>query len=352
MNPAATQQRSLPDPYGWIRGVSFDMTLIVGVAALALITGWVYVAHPPLFPYILFLDLWFLGYHHVVATFTRLTFDLESFQQHKFLVIWVPIIIVLVCVPIVLLTGPWVLATAYLYWQWYHYMRQSYGIARIYQRKVNREVTLKDNILENGVIYLIAIWGIMNRSFQNPGRFLGMELKVIPVSPLAMQIIAGLTMAVLTFWLFDRFVALRRGKFDLAHTLFLASHILVFTVGYLLIENINYGWLVLNIWHNAQYILIVWMYNNNRFKTGVDPNHQFLSTISQRKNMVAYFAVCLAIATIVYKSIDWVLAYFTVSTLPLAIIVYQTINFHHYIVDGVVWKIRQKPIRQTFGIAH
>ena len=40
----------------------------------------------------------------------------------------------------VLLFGSWFLATAYLYWQWFHYARQSYGIERAYRRKADKAV--------------------------------------------------------------------------------------------------------------------------------------------------------------------------------------------------------------------
>jgi hypothetical protein len=33
------------------------------------------------------------------------------------------------------------------------------------------------------------------------------------------------------------------------------------------------------------------------------------------------------------------------------LVLYMTVNFHHYIVDGVIWKVRRKPLQQTLGIA-
>jgi hypothetical protein len=33
------------------------------------------------------------------------------------------------------------------------------------------------------------------------------------------------------------------------------------------------------------------------------------------------------------------------------LIIQQTINYHHYIVDAVVWKVRKKPLRATLGLA-
>ena len=354
MSHAATANSlDAPQPHrnsaGWIRGPAFDLTLILGVAGISLGAGLIIFQYPAAFPLLLTLDLWFLGYHHVVATFTRLTFDTESFREHRFLIIWVPLILVAAILPLVLYYGAWILATMYLYWQWFHYTRQSYGISRIYQRK-SGVPSKSENLLDLGVIYLPAVWGILNRSWQNPGVFLGLELRVIPVSASAVQMVGLAASIVAGCWLISRFKALRDGRLSGAHTMYLVSHMLVFLTGYILIPNIDHGWLVLNIWHNAQYLLIVWMYNNNRFRSGVEPAHKFLSTLSQTRNVLAYVAVCLLITTAVYKSVDAVLALFTAITLPLAIIVYQTINFHHYIVDAVLWKIRRPAVSDRLGI--
>lgn len=334
----------------WIRNPSFDLTLVLGTAGLALGSGIIFCVWPNMFPLILFLDLWILGYHHVVATFSRLTFDLASYKEHKFLVVWLPIIMVAVIVPVVFMTGPWILATAYLYWQWFHYMRQSYGVARIYQRKAGGITPFTDG-LEQAVIYAVPIWGILNRSYQNPGTFLGVELKVIPVSAICVDIAMWVSMAILLVWLGHKCVLSVRGELDGPHTVYQLTHLAIFYTAYILITDINFGWLVINIWHNAQYILFVWMFNNNRFKSGVDLRHKFLSTLSQRKNMIWYFLVFVLIAGVVYKSIDLVLGVFAASTLAWAVIVYQTINFHHYIVDGIIWKIRKKPIQDNLGLS-
>jgi hypothetical protein len=39
-----------------------------------------------------------------------------------------------------------------------------------------------------------------------------------------------------------------------------------------------------------------------------------------------------------------------VTSLPLVAIAYQAINFHHYVVDAVIWKVRRRPVQQNFGI--
>ncbi len=340
---------SISNPFGWIRGPGFDLTLIVGVASLALGTGVAICFYPGLFPLLLLLDLWFLGYHHVVSTFTRLTFDVQSFKEYRFLVVWLPMIVAAVTIFAVYLTGSWILATTYLYWQWFHYMRQSYGISRVYQRKAQLSGKFND-LLEDGIIYLVPIWGILNRSYQNPGHFLGLELKVIPVAPELLNAVALTSLAMVVFWGVIKIQAFVQGKLDRAHTLFQLTHLSVFYVSYILIPSIDVGWLVINIWHNAQYVLFVWLFNNNRFKEKIDPQHKFLSTLSLSKHKVWYFGTCVLLAGIIYKSIELGIKIFEVPVLPWAIVVYQTINFHHYIVDGIIWKIRRKPIRDNLGL--
>lgn len=338
-----------PQRAGWLRGLTFDLTYVIGITSVAILSGWLVVSNPKLFPAIFVLDAWLLSYHHVISTFTRLTFDTESFRDHRFLITWLPLIVLSCVAAACVLSGGWILTTIYLYWQWWHYTRQSYGVSRIYQRKVG----VADDLVYKLVIYALPTWGILHRSYQAPDKFLFTEVKVIPV-PLWLVTAAGAaTLVVLAWWVAQTIKARLDGSFSIAHTLYVCSHLLIFGVGYLVIDNINHGWLVLNVWHNCQYILTVWMFNNNRFKNGVDRKHQFLSYISQRSHLFMYFGICLILSTGIYAalqySVGW-LAVATATSLPLFAIVFQAVNFHHYLVDALIWKVRRKPVRQNFGI--
>jgi hypothetical protein len=334
---------------GWLRSVSFDSTYIVGIAALAVVSGLAVVSNPALFTTVFLLNAWLLGYHHVVSTFTRLTFDSDSLKEHRFLVTWLPLIVLAAVVVACFALGTWILTTVYLYWQWWHYTRQSYGVSRIYQRKAG----LNNDLLNKLVIYALPVWGILHRSSQAPEQFLFTEVRVIPV-PLWLVAVAGsLTLLVLGWWVAQTIRDWFLGSVSVAHTLYLCSHVLIFGVGYLAIDNINHGWLVLTIWHNCQYIMTVWMFNNNRFKGVADQKHRFLSSISQRNRVFTYLAVCLLLSTVTYGllkySLGWI-ALATATSLPLFTVAFQAINFHHYVVDAVIWKVRRKPIQQNLGI--
>jgi len=124
----------------------------------------------------------------------------------------------------------------------------------------------------------------------------------------------------------------------------MASHFSVFIIGYVLIDSIDYGWLALNMWHNAQYLLFVWLYNNARFEGRIDEKHRRLSIMSQRRNVATYVLVCLGLSTLIYSALRLGLMVLPFAILPAMAVTYQTINFHHYIVDAIIW--RRKKVAQ------
>jgi len=313
------------NPMGWLKSPPFDLTLIVGVAAIALISGWITLIWPQLFVTVLMIDLWILGYHHVVSTYTRLAFDLDSFRQYKFIAVVLPFIVAAFTAGLLYVFGPWIIATTYFYWQWFHYTRQSYGIGKVYQIKAG----LKPSQLDQWVIYSLPLSGIMYRSYQDPGYFLWMELRVIPVPFWAFALAFAVSVVVIFVWVYQQILAYREGRFASAYCLYMLSHFIIFYFGYLHIRSINEGWLVLNVWHNAQYVLFVWMFHNNRFKNQIDPKRRFLSTLSQSKNQWLYYGLCLAISTFIYKIITDAYGSIEFETIPMILLViYQAINFH------------------------
>jgi len=338
------------NPIGWFRGPWFDNSFIGGVAIIALVSGLLVVIKPELFIVILIADLWLLGYHHVIATFTRLAFNKANLREYRFFVFVLPIIVFATTFTLAWSVGIWVIATIYLYWQWFHYTRQSWGISQAYRGKSGGLV--KDNpLFAKLCFYLVPAWGILHRSWQAPEEFLFIELRVIPVPGLLVDFVGVLAVISLLAWGYTRIQAWRDGHLPIAHTYFMISHFVIFYVGYGLIEDITHGWLVINVWHNAQYVLFVWLYNVNRYKGGVDDKARFLSTISQSKNIVTYFLVCLAISTFVYGSLSFMISRDTLLVgLPVIILFYQTVNFHHYIVDSVIWKVRKKTMQKTLGL--
>ena len=335
--------------WAWLLGARFDLSFLLGIPAVAIATGAITLWQPHLFVPILVFDLWFLGYHHVIATYTRLCFDRKSFSEH-----WPMLLLLLPAVAIVTLAvahsfGVWTIVTVYFYWQWFHYTRQSWGISRAYRGK-DRSALYEEGWLDQAIFYALPVLGVLSRSHQNSDTFIGLELRMVPVPMAMVSAAAAATAILLAIWFWRRFQAARQGRLALAHTVYMGTHFLIFAVGYLFIEDITIGWLVINIWHNAQYVLFVWMFNSRRFKDGVDPKAWFLSYISQPQRLWLYLTICLLITGVIYLGIIGTLNAFFFAGLWGTIVLYQIVNFHHYIVDSRIWKIRKEPIRRTIGL--
>lgn len=328
------------DP-GWLRSARFDLNFIVGTTVLALSAVTLVMFDPRWFGVVLILNLWLLGKHHVVSTFTRLCFSKADLAEHRFLVFQLPFLVLAGVLAAGFGIGWWVLGSVYFYWQWFHYTRQSWGVSQFYRRKAGGRAD-ENELATKLAFYLPPLWGILHRSWQAPDQFLGLEFRVLPVPGLLVDVVGAAAVVALGWWIVLRILAWRRGDIAPAHTLFVASHHVIFLTGYLLIPDVTYGWLVLNVWHNAQYILFVWLQNNNRFKDGIDSSARFLSRLCQSGNGGVYFTVCVLISAVAYGAIALTGSAIGDIGLPLLVLVYQTINFHHYIVDSIIWRSKKR----------
>jgi hypothetical protein len=297
----------------------------------------------------LILDLWFLGYHHVISTYTRLCFDRKSLAESRLLIFGLLPLVALVTLALAWIVGVWVIISVYFYWQWFHYARQSWGISRMYRGK-NREALYEDGWIDQAIFYALPVLGILYRSYQDPGKFIWFDLQVVPTSLWLVGLSAALTTGLLAYWILRRIQAWWLHRLAAAHTLYMLSHFAIFAAGYLLIEDITYGWLAVNIWHNAQYILFVWLFNTRRFKDGIDPEARFLSYISQPHRLWLYLLACIIITGVFYWLVLGTLSALLFAGLSATIMLYQIFNFHHYMVDAMIWKVRKPAIRKAMGL--
>lgn len=339
---------------GLLRSVEFDAVFIAAIPLIAIASGLLVVYNNDLFFPILVADIWLLGYHHVIATYTRLAFDKKSFLEHRALIVYLFPAVAIAVTILAVYVGLWAVATIYVYWQWWHYTRQSEGISKAYAGKA-RDKDLGNPYIRRAVFYAVPISGILTLSNRPAAEFLFLPFRQLPVADWVVSAAYVVTAALLIMWIIDLIRAHRAGKLAVPYVAYLVSHFAVYYVAYIHIEEFNYGWLVVNIWHNAQYVLFVWLYNNRRFNGKPSDEHKLLSTISQNGRLTLYFATCLTLSTAVYFLIETYVASalqatFALSAAAVGIIVYQTINFHHYIVDSLIWKLRKQPIRQNLGL--
>ena len=332
----------------WLRSAPFDLALVVGVLALALALGGAALTSPTAFTIVVYADVWLLAYPHIASMYTRVAFDGVSVRAHRFLLFGVPPLVLLATAGATWAGGVVALNTTYFYWQSWHYTRQSYGIARAYERTGASSPAPRDYATE-GVLYGFPLWGLLHRAEQQHAEFFGAPLWSPPVPHVVVVVVAVLALGSLAVWTWDRVrpSAQSDTPVRMGHTLFVLSHVVMTLVSYIAVRDITRGWLFINIWHNAQYVLFVWAFNARVFSGGIDPSRRFLSRISQRQNVLWYALTCLGLSTLFYATLGQVTSRTAMTVLPLVLVTHQTVNFHHYIVDALIWRSRRKPMKST-----
>jgi hypothetical protein len=327
----------------WLKDPQFDLSFIVGIALLASAMSGATVLAPALFLPMLTAHIWLFGYDHLVATYTRLMGRPADRAQYRRLILYLPPAVLLLLYAIGRTFGTEGLYAGYFFAQFFHTVRQSWGIAQQYRQRAGG--LRWDGVrLSEVTLWSVPLWGLLNRCAEQPEEFLFQPVWLPPVPRLAV-LVAGTTSAALwLYWVYTRVQAYRRGELALGHTLYMLSHVLIFLFSYVVIEDLNAGWLLVNVWHNVQYLAFVWLYNRRRFASGIAPDSRTLSWLTQPGygRAALYYLSCLALATPAYylllqlgERVDHVLHN---TVLPTALLLSLSFTVHHYLVDGVIWK--------------
>jgi len=231
------------------------------------------------------------------------------------------------------------LFTLYFIAQTYHVTRQSFGISRAY-RRADPQASGPDRLSES-LIYLFPLWGLLHRCATAPEFFYGFPI-YLPTVDAALADATGIVAVLAAAWWAYRQIRLAlAGRLNVRHSLFVVSHLLVISVAYLWVADITSGWLVVNIWHNLQYLQFVWLQNVRRDAQGPIDAKDFQRLVKPLKNAGKYLAVCLVLGAVMYQALSVAGQQLVWLGLPTVFILHFTVNFHHYLVDGVIWKRRK-----------
>jgi hypothetical protein len=324
-----------------------DWLFILALPLIAILSGMFVSFNPDYFFLVLMLDLWLLGYHHVISTFTRTGFDAKSAKEHWVLLFPLPLAIFCAVIAVYQLGGAIILGSVYLYWQWYHYSRQSEGISKSYGFKCadNRCVHSK---LNRTLFYLVPLTSFVYMISSGPTDFLNIPIFTFTLAEELRWTLLVTSYVAALYWLLNATIALWQKRLSIWYFAYMVSHFSIYLVAYTCITEIDYGWLTVNIWHNAQYIGFVWLFNRKRYAAGFDKHHPIISFISQPNRLFIYLGSCLILSLLVYWLIDKAIYLSGVDNkIALIFIVYSAINFHHYIVDSQIWKLRKPQIQNT-----
>jgi hypothetical protein len=335
---APAQPAGLVGARPWQRAIVLGAPLLAFVAlALAWFApraaGWVIAA-----------DFWLLSFAHVASTFTRTVFRRDDRREHRSLLVSSALVAIAMTVSLVLAGGVRALTTVYFFWQTYHYARQSRGIHRALRRAAERPA---GELLSDAVLYLTALWAIASRCADGPQTFFSYPLWVPPVPRTAAAIVAALAFVAIVAKVLS---ALREAvrepdaiERDLWHHGFLLGHVAVFVTGYALVRDPTIGWLGVNVWHNAQYLLFAYAFNHRRFAGPLA--HERSTVASMSRNAALFYGVCVALGAAGYVSVLGLsrLGTSLIPWFPLYVVLVQTMNFQHYLADASLWRSPPRP---------
>ena len=297
----------------------------------------------PMMLAVLYIDIWLFANPHLIATYTRIRQTSRNIGTHWVLIFVAPISIAAGLTIIALAYEAAGLLALYFVLQAFHVTRQSYGIAR----RCDRRLQAPHQRLPYFLIYIFPLWGYLHRSAQAPDSFLGYPIWLPPVPQELAFAIGIVAVAGALFWFARLWCHKSVARENNLFNSFVFSHLLISLVSYILIGDITLGWLVVNVWHNIQYLVFVYRQQQSDIKTTNNVGELENSRAPQNslteilKRPAAFFLGCLLLGAIFYLVADRIGESLLWLGFPTILIAHLILNFHHYLADGFIWKRRR-----------
>jgi len=225
---------------------------------------------------------------------------------------------------------PWFLLFAYQ-WAYWHLVRQHYGFLMLYRRREGAD-NLDGTRLDTALLWIGCLYPFMRFSLADAYVATGLPrltpAALVPAARLVLDLgFAVATCAAVALLLAGRAEPRRFAPRHLLLTLVIAFHLAVFAV----LDNLLAILATLTIFHNLQYHRIVWQYERGRGRT-------------PSGGLARYLAFGLALGLVWYgERILGVAAVHSTLTRNVLTGLGWGVAFHHYLVDGRIWRVRRSP---------
>jgi len=292
-----------------------------------------------------------LGHH--LPGMIRAYGDRALFERFRWRFIIAPVFLLAVCVGFYfwdIKTNP-VVMIVFLWGVW-HGMMQTYGFGRIYDAKVGSFATISRRL----DFAVCAIWfaaGVLLSPARMTDTLSGFYESGLPfISPPAIHLlqqtmlVAAIT--VLGVWLANFVWAWISGSRQnpVKIALFLTS-IAFWWYCNNGVANILAGIALFEVFHDVQYLSIVWIYNRNRVEKDSSIGG-FMRFVFRRSGSLIGLYVGLVFA---YGSIGYLNSHMGVENLTRLLTgIVAASGLLHFYYDGFIWKVREKSTRQSLGL--
>jgi len=283
------------------------------------------------------------NYPHFMATVYRAYHTRENFEKYKILTLHVTLLIVLTGVllhawPRLL---PWVF-TLYICWSPWHYTGQNYGLLMMFARRSGAPVALSERRWIRAAF--IASYLMLLASFETGASGDPLVLSVgLPAKfTLWARVALGAAFALFAFLGFRRLVA-KSGWDALAAPILLAfTQFLWFVLPTLLelrntyhVPQTQYSSGILAVLHSAQYLWVTSYYQQREAR----------ASGASKWGVAGYFLTLIAGGIALFIPGPWLVSYILHFDFTTSLLIFTAlVNIHHFILDGAVWKLRDKRV--------
>lgn len=277
--------------------------------------------------------------------------DRALFERFKWRFIFAPVFLLTVCVGFVLFDLKGVILVAFVWGVW-HGMMQTYGFCRIYDAKVGSfaAFTRRLDFALCGVWFVAGVLLSPQRMNDTLDTYYSAGGPFITPGLIhaAQQIALIMAIAVSTLFLANYAWSWVRGsRPNPVKLVLLITSISFWWYCNNIVASILVGIALFEVFHDVQYLSLVWIYNRNRVEKDSSITG-FMRFVFRRSGSLIGLYVGLIMA---YGSIGYFKSQFEIETVKRILLGIVTASgLLHFYYDGFIWKVREKSTRQSLGI--
>ena len=278
--------------------------------------------------------------------------DRALFERFKWRFIFAPAFLLLVCSSFFLWDLKSIVLIAFVWGVW-HGMMQTYGFCRIYDAKVGSfaSLTRRLDFAVCGAWFATAVLlspqrmsDTLDTYYSAGGPFIVPGL-LRGVQQTSLVIAIGISSAFLANFIWSWIQGRRPNPVKLV---LLATSIGFWWYCNNIVANILVGIALFEVFHDVQYLSLVWIYNRNRVEKDSSIGG-FMRFVFRRSGSLIGLYIGLIFA---YGSIGFFKSHFELDAVKRILTgVVTASGLLHFYYDGFIWKVREKSTRQSLGLA-
>src|SRR5436190_11868070 len=346
--PAVPAARSRPNL--WILNSWRDLVLYVGTPLLILpVFALAQSRWSPQDIYLFVAAFGAMGHH--LPGMIRAYGDRALFERFRWRFIFAPLFLLVTCVAFYWWDLKGIILVVF-FWGVWHGMMQTYGFCRIYDAKTGSFAALNRRL----DFWLCAIWfaaavvlsplrmtDTLGAFYASGGPFIAPSiLQAVQRGLLFLAVAVSILFVANFIWMSTQ--AKRPNPVKLA---LLITSISFWWYSNNLVSNLLVGIALFEVFHDVQYLSLVWIYNRNRVEK--DQNiGGFMRFVFRRSGSLVGLYLGLIFA---YGSLAYFNSHLQIETIKRMLTgVVAASSLLHFYYDGFIWKVRESSTRQSLGL--